>query len=324
MKSMSNRSKTGVVSLRLIFALAVSAAAASLSYTQTEKKIFSIPEFKQAGTGPTTLLLIPCMSCRWNEWEEFIERNQTKYTMYAITVPGFGGTPVPDLPRGTDSTPWRDNLLNAISQFIDEHKLKDITVVGHSWGTMIGVQIANRRQDVVKRLIAVDGSIESTTWLPREREKRMAQARQVVESYSKKFESAEEWEKFNSVGIPPGDSVPRESVAQLIRTHGSFMATSKDALLEYWRENMLADITSSVKNLQIPILDIKCLRGTDQEGQRKRHLEGLRQVGVPTHTRTIFFYNTTHFVMFHRPQEFDQIITDFIAGKEVKDFVPAQ
>src|SRR5215510_12834629 len=69
---------------------------------QAQTKYSPIPEYKRVGRGTQTLLLIPCMSCRWNEWEEFMERNQAKYTMYAVTIPGYGGTPVPDLSKDTD------------------------------------------------------------------------------------------------------------------------------------------------------------------------------------------------------------------------------
>jgi pimeloyl-ACP methyl ester carboxylesterase len=82
------------------------------------------------------------MSCRWNEWEEFMERNQAKYTMYAVTIPGYGGTHLPDLPKDTDRPLWHDNAVKALAKFLDEQKLRDVTVVGHSWGTIIGVQLA--------------------------------------------------------------------------------------------------------------------------------------------------------------------------------------
>src|SRR5262245_28897809 len=123
---------------------------------QAQTKYSPIPEYKRVGQGTQTLMLIPCMSCRWNEWEEFMERNQAKYTMYAVTIPGYGGTPVPGLPKDTDRPLWQDNAVKALAQFLDEQKLREVTVVGHSWGTIIGVQLAAHRPDVIKRLIAYD------------------------------------------------------------------------------------------------------------------------------------------------------------------------
>jgi pimeloyl-ACP methyl ester carboxylesterase len=293
--------------------------------TPSSRASFPIPEYKKVGTGQQTLLLIPCMSCRWNVWEEFMERNKSKYTMYSVTIPGFGGTPVPKLARGTDATPWTNNAIAALSQFIDDHKLKDLTVVGHSWGSLISVQLASKRPDSVKRVIAVDGQVENTTWAPAGQEERLAQARKIVEVWEKKFEDAEEWRQFNGVrgSIPFKDSVPIDVVGQFLKLHGSFMATPKEVVLEYWRENVLVDVTGATKSLRVPILQIMCLRGDDQEGQRTKHLEAMKRAGVLAQVRTIFFRDTTHFVMFHRPQQLDEAVSRFMLGEEAVDFVPS-
>jgi ketosteroid isomerase-like protein/pimeloyl-ACP methyl ester carboxylesterase len=289
---------------------------------QAQTKYSPIPEYKKVGHGTQTLLLIPCMSCRWNEWEEFMERNQTKYTMYAVTIPGYGGAPAPDLPRDTDRPLWHDNAVNALAQFLDEQKLREVTVVGHSWGTIIGVQLAAHRPDVIKRLIAVDGSIENTSWKLGDKSVRLAQARQIVEANGQKFADAEEWRNFNSAGLPAGETVPRSAALQALKLHGSFMATAKETLLQYWRENVLIDLTSAARRLTIPILDIKCLNGTAQEQQRKTHLDTLRQAGLSATVKTIFFYDTGHYVMFQRPQELDCVIGEYLNGKAVADFKP--
>lgn len=89
-----------------------------------------LPEVVISGEGETTMLLISCMSCRWNTWEEFMARNGDRYTMYAVTVPGYGGTAVPEIPSNTEATPWRDNLLKGLSDLINAYKLKDVVVVG--------------------------------------------------------------------------------------------------------------------------------------------------------------------------------------------------
>ena len=132
------------------------------------------------GIGEQKVLLIPCMSCRWNEWEEFMERNADKYTMYAITVPGYGGTAAPNLPMDTEATPWRDYLLMGLSELLDAYALDEVVVIGHSWGSMIAVQLAALRKDVVSKIVNVDGFIESTSWTPGDQEERLAQADQVI------------------------------------------------------------------------------------------------------------------------------------------------
>src|SRR5262245_158724 len=313
-------SSLGGVKLCAVLLAILNVSGAGLAQAQT--KYSPIPEYKRVGHGTQTLLLIPCMSCRWNEWEEFMERNQAKYTMYAVTIPGYGGTPAPELPRDTDRPLWHDNAVNALAQLLDEQKLREVTVVGHSWGTIIGVQLAAHRPDVIKRLIAVDGSIENTSWKLGDTSARLAQARQIVEANGQKFADAEEWRKFNIAGLPAGETVPRSAALQALKLHGSFMATAKEALLQYWRENVLIDLTSAARRLAIPILDIRCLNGTEQEQQRKTHLDNLRHAGLSAMVKTIFFYDTRHYVMFQRPRELDRVIGEYLNGKAVGDFKP--
>ena len=70
---------------------------------------------ERVGTGPVDLVLIPGLACDWRVWEDFLQRNARRYTMYAVTLPGFGGAPAefdPDEP-----TPLLDD---AVGDFDEE------------------------------------------------------------------------------------------------------------------------------------------------------------------------------------------------------------
>ena len=250
---------------------------ATFGYSQEIEQTPIIPEVVIEGTGEINLLLISCMSCRWNAWEEFMERNAEKYTMYAVTLPGYGGTALPDLPMNSGKTPWRDNVLVGLSGVIDEHQLTQVVVVGHSWGAMVAVQLGALRKDVVSQVISVDGTIESTSWTPATNEERLAQAESVIADWEPKLKSAEGWSKFNgaSVGktIGKSDSVTTERMLTRIKLISSFMATSPDAVLQYWRENPLIDLTAALHQIAVPILDIQSFTGADQQGRRRNILK---------------------------------------------------
>ncbi len=253
-----------------------------------------------------------------------MERNVDKYKMVAVTLPGYGGTPTPDLPKNTDSTPWRDNALAGLSELIDDFDLKDLTVIGHSWGSMIAIQIAAQRKDVINKVISVDGKIQSTTWAPPVKQERLAKANSVIEDWEPRLKNAEEWSKFNgaSVGNTFGktDSVMTETMLTKIKLVGGFMATDRDVVLQYWRENMLIDLTASLHKISVPILDIQSFTGKDQTSQKLQHLKALKEANVPSNVHSIFMYDTKHFIMYHRPLAFDCIIEDFILDKPVRDF----
>lgn len=200
-------------------------------YSQEIISTEKLPELVIKGDGETNLILIPCMSCRWNEWEEFMERNKDTYKMFAVTIAGYGGTPIPDLPMNSNETPWRDYAISGLSELIDQYELKEAIVIGHSWGSMLAIQLASTRKDVITKVISVDGSIESTTWTPDSMDERLKQANQVIDDYSKKLSHAEEWFKFNgaSVGNALGnkDSITVETMNSRIKLLTSFISTDR-------------------------------------------------------------------------------------------------
>jgi len=55
---------------------------------------------RKLGTGARTMLLIPGLGFGNDIWTEFKERRKADDTMYAITLPGFCGTPPPAMPAG--------------------------------------------------------------------------------------------------------------------------------------------------------------------------------------------------------------------------------
>ncbi len=255
-----------------------------------------------------------------------MDRNKDKYKMYAVTIPGYGGTPIPDLPVNTRETPWRNHALEGLSELIDEYALDDLTVIGHSWGTMLAVQLASMRKDAISRVVSVDGSIESTSWQPPSEAERLAQADQIIEDYEAKLSNAEEWSKFNgaSMGLALGnkDSITTETMNYRIKLLTSFMATNRKEMMQYWRENMLVDLTARLQDISVPILDIQSFTGGDQDIQKAQYLATLQEALAPSNVKLLVMYDTKHFIMYHRPLKLDCIIQDFILGKELVDFAP--
>lgn len=288
-------------------------------------KTNKLPEVAIQGAGDTTLLLIPCMSCRWNEWEEFMARHEDKFKMYAVTFPGYGGTPAPDLPKNTEGTPFRDYILAGLSELIEEQKMENVVIVGHSWGTMVGIQAAAQNNKKVIKVISVDGTIESTSWVPDNKEEQLAQANSVIETYGPQLAEADAWAKFNGLGsLAKKETFTREEVLQQLKLKGSFMATDRSTMLQNWRENMLTNLTAALHKIAVPILDIQSFSGSKQSDQKASHLSDLQSAGAPENVQNVFMYDTKHFIMYHRPEALDCMILDFIYGKPVGDFAPEE
>ena len=283
-----------------------------------------LAEIEKRGNGDRTLLLIPCMSCRWKSWETFMERNRDRYTMYAVTLPGFGGSPRPELPLNTEGTPWRDNALQRLSQLIDREDLRQVVVIGHSWGSMVAVQLAALRPDRIEKMINLDGSLVMP--VKNSRMERLSQAAEIVESQSRKLADPEQWRVFNGGGrdtLKPPAAQPTMERHRALLYHGMFMATDRNSLLQYWRENVLIDLRKAHRGLTAPILDLQAMQGGDYGEKRRRHLSGLKALGARSNIiTTIFLHDTSHFVMEHRPELLDRIVDDFLQGRSLVDFKP--
>ena len=225
-----------------------------------------MPEYEISGEGDVTLLLIPCMSCRWRQFDEFMQRNADRYRMIAVTLPGFGGTPLPDLPYQPDEKLWRDNALKALSSLLAGHPGQQVYLVGHSFGSSFAVELAARFSKQVDGVINIDGFIaqgsgEGIWQLPDTREERV---RVLVEDtqgpYMQPLYDAEEWRKFN---------LPRiKRVERQLLYHGMFMATDRRALFAYWSENLFLEIDPILAGLDMPILDIDAGAGPAGPGEK--------------------------------------------------------
>ncbi len=276
------------------------------------------PEVEILEGGPLSVLVIPAMSARGTVWRGFMARNRDRYTTYAVTPPGFGGSPAPDLPRDSDSTPWTNHALDAIEQVIDRYELEEVALLGHSWGAGIAVLLADRRPEVVRAVVNVDGLIT----MDPEREKegpaawRQAADANVLQAWRDRFQDPEEWAKFN------GWPIDLDERSALV--YGMNMATPKEVVLQCWREMWMWDLNPAIRRLDVPLLDLQALKPNDpdQEQTRRDYLSRLKQVGVPDTHQAIFLYHTRHAIEGHRPEEFDRLVRAFLEGNEVSNFRP--
>ena len=90
------------------------------------------------------MILIPGLGFGAGVFDEFMAGFAGEYRMYAVTLPGFGGTAAPPSPGATVSfgeQTWTNGAVAAIEKLIDDEKIDHAVVVGH-WLT--GTQIALR------------------------------------------------------------------------------------------------------------------------------------------------------------------------------------
>ncbi len=117
---------------------------------------------KKVGHGPKSMILIPGLGFGGDVFNNFMASRESTYTMYAVTLAGFGGTPAPPSPDSSTSfgaQTWTNYALTAIEGLIEKERLNKIVVVGH-WltGPQIAIRLAQAHPDKVSAVIIIAGS----------------------------------------------------------------------------------------------------------------------------------------------------------------------
>ena len=99
------------------------------------------------GEGETLLFLHGNPS--WSfQWRDLIHGLRGSYRCIALDYPGFG---LSTAPAGFGFTPREESRV--VEEFVDRLGLRDVTLVMQDWGGPIGLGLAGRRPDLVRRVI---------------------------------------------------------------------------------------------------------------------------------------------------------------------------
>ncbi|WP_224371173.1 alpha/beta fold hydrolase [Hyalangium versicolor] len=99
------------------------------------------------GQGETLLFLHGNPS--WSfQWRDLIHGLRDSYRCVALDYPGFG---LSQAPAGFGFTPREESLV--LEELVDRLGLRDVTLVMQDWGGPIGMGLAQRRPELIRRVI---------------------------------------------------------------------------------------------------------------------------------------------------------------------------
>lgn len=301
-------------------ALALAGAVGTVAAQEPGGPHLELPQVIEQGNAGPHLLLIPCAGCGAPSWRRFMEVNADRFRMVAVTLPGYDGSPRPELPLWGDRPVFQDNALERLSELLDGRGLTRVVVVGQSFGATMALRLAALRPDVVQAVVGVDASPTSPlTRANQSGAERLAEAREVVdEDYALRLQDPEEYRRFNAARTLPDEE------SRLLH-HGMFMASDRVAMLHYWRENILQDLNSAFRELTVPYLDVDAIgpRSANPDSVAAAYEAAIQAVGPPEGYRLVRFWQTSHWVHVERPGALGRTIEDFLAGREVQDVGPA-
>lgn len=122
----------------------------------------SIPEYKKEGEGRRTLVIIPGLGFDASVFDDFVRANRKNFTMYVITLPGFGKTTAPPMPAAGTSygeQTWTKGTAQGISKLVSKEGIDKPVVVGHFvTGTQVALRFAQDYPEQLGGLVFLGGS----------------------------------------------------------------------------------------------------------------------------------------------------------------------
>ena len=281
---------------------------------------------RKLGEGPRAMLLIPGLGFGDNVWTEFMERHRSEYTMYAITLPGFGSTPpLPMPPEGSRfvEAPWTRSAIEAIEGLLARERIERITVVAHwALATQIALRLALDHPDRVEAVVLISGVLKSyydvdpqmMTWTP---EQRSANVEALGHRWFKTV-TRRTWDDNNFMSYDYAIN-PRR---------GLFLWRDAQApLLPVWIRYLLEfytfDLASRLRELRVPTLVVQ--PGFDdpdfyvEEGRnymRNLCLDSWRgTAGISDRLEVVTIPRSRLFIMHDQPEALQQVVNAFLKRK---------
>jgi pimeloyl-ACP methyl ester carboxylesterase len=100
-----------------------------------------------AGRGDKTLILVHGLASNAGFWREVTPLLAAHYRVIVVDLPGYGKSGKGNLPYGMRY------YADTIASLIDELKLTNVTVVGHSMGGQIGLTLALEHPQMIEALV---------------------------------------------------------------------------------------------------------------------------------------------------------------------------
>ncbi|QIG39680.1 alpha/beta hydrolase [Microbacterium sp. 4R-513] len=109
---------------------------------------------ERTGDGPRTFVLVHGIGMGRSVFSDLTQRLGHHGRVVAIDLPGYGEAPEP--PR----TLTVERNADVVSAYLREHDHPDVTIIGHSMGAQIAVEVGARHPSSVRRLVLAGPTVD--------------------------------------------------------------------------------------------------------------------------------------------------------------------
>lgn len=219
-----------------------------------------IPHYTKTGNGLQSIILIPGLGFDASVFKDFIEANKTKYTIYAITIPGMGNTkapPMPDTSISYGEQTWTNGVIQGILKLISKENIHKPVLAGHfTCGSQIALKFAIDYPDTISGVIILGGqakfiSIQSGKVIDYTLKDMIRGTDYFAKSWFK-TKTEKEWNKGNY--LPEIYSISKKTGKKLWK---QVATVPVPVMVRYLCEFTASDIKSLLANVKCPVLILR-------------------------------------------------------------------
>lgn len=269
-----------------------------LLYACTQKSTLKLVEregvqiaYSRYGAGDTTLLFVHGWCINKEYWQPQVDFFSPRYTVVAIDLPGFGQS-------GKIDNNWSfSDYTEDVKAVIEQLKLKNVIVIGHSMSGDILLDISNKYPQLITGIVGVDNLHEPAGKMS---ELDSAGATAFFSLFSSRFDSVVTASMGQYLFQPSTSITVRERVMKDIYAADSLIAVGVIKSLTFFAQeekirmqklnHKLYLVNSDVMPVKIDSLNKYCIKGV----------------------KVSYVHNTGHYPMIEKPGEFNAVLKSII------------
>lgn len=322
-----------------ILAQALASGGESRPISTTPMPLGRLGPVEKLGTGPVPLVLIADYGTDWTLYREFMERNADRYTMYAVTMPGFGNSAAPPRSATLDvaKTPWFDGVERGVLDLIAKNRIDRPFVLGTQVGAYVAIRLALDHPDRVRGVVALNALVSMPYRTPSnpdapltlDARRRLVVTRPEMTGLLSEFlptavpSPAAMEKQFDQLPERVRDLLAAFNTRDATRGRGlvvDFYAKADPRVFRYLSELNATDLAEDLGRLSVPLLVIPSLQddaapSQDGPGLAQWTEVRLRYPSIPL--TVVPFADTRPYAVYDAPEDLDRAVAAFVAGKPV-------
>lgn len=237
--------------------------------------------YSRSKVGDSAILFLHGWRSEAGAWRVIVDSGQwtVNSSIYCLDFPGFGKSQTPKVAMTVG------DYAEIVKEFIEKLDLKNVIIVGHSFGGRVGIKLAAQNPNLISKLVLVDAAGFA---MNSRRKSQMKLIAKILKPFFK----------------PQFMQGLRKKIYKVIGAE-DYVATPE--LQKTFVNVTSEDLTGDMKKITCPALII-----TGEQDQDTPMEFGKRMNSLIPNSKFEIIKNAGHFSFIDKPQEFIKLLNEFI------------